>query len=118
MISDLSVVRGGLYGKCRVWFLRNQVLSADGTRRSLSDACQDCSAQCGAVNDEHALVGERLAIQVSQKPSGQKLTWDCPGCGHEVSEDAPSPAALFSLVHEIESDPLCSTCREKLKRCM
>lgn len=101
-------------GNCSLRDIRmdSPSLTPDGAVPAL-EACVQCKDQC-FIHTDGGLLGASLPMRLKRHPYfGEQIAWGCPGCGHEVTEDRPSIALLFTQVVEIETDPLCYNCRSK-----
>lgn len=95
---------------CQADLKRGKVLSMIGDSYA---NCADCHSPCERSDQASGITGNSLKFEVIvQNDKSVKLFWPCPGCGHDISEGS----ALLDMerkVVEIESDPLCFTCRTK-----
>jgi len=101
-------------GRCTLRDIRmvHPSLSPSGPVNAF-EACTRCEDQC-FIHADSGLLGSALSMCLTRHPYfGEQIVWACPGCGHEVSEDRPGIAYLFTLEGEIEADPICHKCRSK-----
>lgn len=103
-----------LKGECRVSLISGNALAFSGERLTEFTSCANCTAPCEDANAS-GLLGEMLEFTAEMRRGVAHLEWACPSCGHKTHEESNLLNAP-RLAREIESDPLCFSCRKRMNR--
>lgn len=95
---------------CKVNIIKGYALDGRAWPATLSDACKTCQGcECGLGQ---VSMSSTVGIYIAHSQGGTNLSWSCPGCGKEVTEDTTALAADDAAA-AVGDNRLCFYCRKK-----